>query len=79
MSDISKRCKKHANPRKWRKIHEGWVGNKSTQFHSLTSFTLSTEKQKKKNKAESVVKCCILILDGQKVVKINPELEINHS
>ena len=32
------------------------------------------EKQKKQNKAESVVKSCILILDGQKVVKINLEL-----
>ena len=37
------------------------------------------KKQKNQNKAESAVKCCILILDGQKVVKINPELEINHS
>ena len=63
--------KKHANPRKWRKIHEGWVGNKSTQFPSLTSFTLSTEKQKKQNKAESAVKSYILIMDGQKVVNIN--------
>ena len=68
--------KKHANPIKWRKIHEGWVGNKSTQFPSLTSFTLSIEKQ---NKAESSIKCCILIMDCQKVVNINPELEINHS
>ena len=63
---------KHANPRKWRKIHEGWVSNKSTHFPSLTRFTLSIEKQEKKNKAESVVKCCILILDGQKVININP-------
>ena len=37
------------------------------------------QKRKKHNKAESAVKCCILILDGQKVVNINPELEINHS
>ena len=79
MSDFSRRWKKHANPRKWRKSHEGWVGNKRTQFPSLTSFTLSPEKQEKHNKVEYVVKCCILILDGQKVVKINPELEINHS
>ena len=35
---------KHANPGKLREIHEGWVGNKRTQFPSLTSFTLSTEK-----------------------------------
>ena len=79
MNEFSRRWKKHANPRKWRKSHEGWVGNKSTQFPSLTSFTLSTEKQKKQNKVESVVKYCILIMYGQKVVNINPELEINHS
>ena len=79
MSELSRRWKKHANPRKWSKIHEGWVGNKSTQFSSLTSFTLSKEKQKKQNKIEFVVKCCILILDGQKVVKINPDSELNHS
>ena len=40
---------------------------------------LSTEKLEKHNKAESAVKWCILILDGQKVVEINPESEINHS
>ena len=79
MSGFSKDMEKHDNPRKWGKIHEGWVGNKRTQFPSLTSFTLSTEKQEKKNKVESVVKCFILILYGKKVVKINPELEINHS
>ena len=53
--------------------HVGWVGNKRTQFPSLTSFTLSIEKQEKQNKEESDVKCCILILYGQKVFKINPE------
>ena len=37
------------------------------------------EKQENQNKEESAVKSCILILDGQKVVKINPKLEINHS
>ena len=79
MSEFSRRWKKHANPRKWMKIHEGWLGNKRTQFPSLTRFTLSTEKQEKKNKAESVVKCCILILDGQQLVNINPKLGINHS
>ena len=47
--------KKHTNPRKWRKSHEGWVGNKSTQFPSLTRFTLSIEKQEKHNEAEYVV------------------------
>ena len=73
MSELSRIWKKHANPRKWRKIHEGWVGNKSTEFPSLTSFTLSTEKQEKQNKEESTVKCCIIIMDGQKVVKINSE------
>ena len=50
MSELSRIWKKHANPRKRRKNHEGWVGNKSTQFPSLTSFTLSTKKQEKKNK-----------------------------
>ena len=44
MNEFSMRWKKHANPRKWSKSHEVWVGNKSTQFPSLTSFTLSTEK-----------------------------------
>ena len=48
MSELSRRWKKHANPRKWRKINEVWVGNKNTQFPSLASFTLSIEKQKKK-------------------------------
>ena len=76
MSELSREMEKHANPGKRRKSHQGWVGNKRTQFPSLTSFTLSIEKQ---NKAESAVKCCILILDGQKVVKINPESEIKHS
>ena len=79
MSDLSRIWKKHANPRKWMKSHEGWVGSKSTQFPSLTSFTLSIEKREKQNKAESSVKCCILILDGQKMVNINLELEITHS
>ena len=78
MSELSRRWKKHANLRKWRKSHEEWVGNKSTQFPSLTSFTLSIEKKEKQNKVEYVVKCCILILDGQKLVKINSELEINN-
>ena len=72
MSELSTNMEKHANPRKWRESHEGWVGNKRTKFPSLTSFTLSTKKQEKRNKAESAVKCCILILDDQKVVKINP-------
>ena len=79
MSELSRIWKKNDNPIKWRKIHEGWFGNKSTQFPSLTSFTLSTEKQQKQNKVESAIKCCILIMDGQKVVNINLELEINHS
>ena len=53
----------------------GWVGNKSSQFPSWLDFILSIEKQekqKKKNKAESAVNSYILILDGQKVVNINP-------
>ena len=79
MSDFPRVMEKHANPGKWREIHEGWVGKKRIQFPILTSFTLSIEKQEKKNKAEYVVKCYILILDGQKVVMINQKLEINHS
>ena len=70
---------KHANPRKWRKTNGGWVGNKSCQFSNWLAFILSTEKLEKQNKAKSTVTCCILFMDGQKVVKINPELEINHS
>ena len=69
MNEFSRRWKKHADPRKWRKIHEGWVGNKRTQFPSMTSF----------NKVESAVKCCILIPNGQKVNNINPESEIDNS
>ena len=42
----------------------------------LTSFTLSTEK---KDKAKSIVKRCLLILDVHKVVNINPESEIKNS
>ena len=34
MSELSRRWKKHANPRKWRESHEGWVGNKGTHFPS---------------------------------------------
>ena len=70
---------KHVNPRKWRESREGWVGNKRTQFPSLTSFTLSIEKQ---DKAEQRRICCkelLLILGVDQVVKINPELEINYS
>ena len=44
MSELSRDMEKHDNPRKWREIHEGWVGNKTTKFLSLTSFTLSIEK-----------------------------------
>ena len=64
MSKFSRRWKKHDNPIKLRKRHEGWVGNKRTQFPSLTSFTLSTEKLEKMNKEEFVIKFCILIMDG---------------
>ena len=73
MSELSRRWKKHDYTKKWRKIHEGWVGNKRTQFPSLTSFTLSIEKQEKHNKEKSVVKHYLLILDVHKVVTINPE------
>ena len=79
MSELSRERKKYANPRKWRKTNGGWIGNKSCQFPSWLAFILSIEKQEKQNKAESAVNPCILIVDGQKVVKINQKLEINHS
>ena len=56
-----------------------WVGNKSSQFPSWLAFILSIEKHEKQHKAESAVKSCIQILDGQKLVKLNLELEMNHS
>ena len=68
MSELSTVMEKHDNPRKWREKHGGWVGNKRTHFPSLASFTLFAEKQ---DKVESAVNICILIMDGQKVVKIN--------
>ena len=34
MSELSMEMEKHANPRKWRESHDGWVGNKGTQFPS---------------------------------------------
>ena len=43
-SDFSRRWKKHANPRKWRKNNGGWVGNKSSKFPSWLAFILSIEK-----------------------------------
>ena len=57
------------------KINGGWVGNKSSQFSSWLAF----KKLKKHNKVEYVVMCCILFLDGQEAVNINPYLKIKHS
>ena len=51
----------------------------SSQFDQLYLIHRKVKKEEKAKKEESDVKCCILILDGQKVVKINPELEINNS
>ena len=34
MSDFSRVMEKHTNPRIWREIHGGWVGNKRYQFPS---------------------------------------------
>ena len=34
MSELSRVIEKHDNPRKWREIYEGWIGNKGTQFPS---------------------------------------------
>ena len=47
MSELSRVMEKLANPGKWRESHEGWVGNKRTQFPTLTSFTISIEKKDK--------------------------------
>ena len=61
------------------KLMEEGLETKVVSF--LVDYLLPHPKKsrKKQNKVESDVKCCILILDGQKVAKINPELEINHS
>ena len=32
MSDFSREMEKHDNLGKWKESHEGWVGNKGTQF-----------------------------------------------
>ena len=50
-----------------------------SQFTSFYLIHIKAGKVEKKNKEESTVKCCILIMDGQKVVNINPKLEINYS
>ena len=34
MSELSRVMEKHANTRKWRENHGGWVGNKRYQFPS---------------------------------------------
>ena len=34
MSDLSRVMEKHVNPRIWREINEGWVGDKRYQFPS---------------------------------------------
>ena len=64
------------------KIMDDGLETKAPGFlvDQLLSYPQKNRKNRKKqNKAESAVKSCILILDGQKGVKINPELEINHS
>ena len=58
----------------------GW--QQRNPVSQLTSFYLihrKAGKAEKAEKAEFVVKSYILIMDGQKVVNINLELEINHS
>ena len=72
MSELSREMEKNSNPRKWREIHEGWVGNKGTQFPSQLALPYPQKSRIKQNKAESIVKWCLLILDGHKVVNINP-------
>ena len=39
MSDFSREIEKHGNPRKWREIHEGWVGEKRTHFPRLLALS----------------------------------------
>ena len=56
MSELLRIWKKNANPKKWRKSHEGLVGKKRTQFPSLISCTLSIKKEEKHNQVESIVK-----------------------
>ena len=80
MSELSMDMEKNiSNPRKWRESHEGWVGNKRTQFRSQLALPYPQKSKIKQNKEESVVKRCLLILDVHKVAEINPKLEIKHS
>ena len=79
MSELSREMEKYANPRKWREIHEGWVGNKETQFPSQLALPYPHNNDINQNKIEFAIKHCLLILDVHKVVKINPESEINIS
>ena len=79
MSDFSRVMEKHANTGKWREIHEGWIGNKRTQFPCQLALPYPQKRRIKQNTTESSVNIYILFLDGQKVVKINPESEIKHS
>ena len=61
------------------KLMEDGLETKVVSFLVDQLLSYPQKKQEKQNKAESIVKSCILILDGQKVVKVNLELEINHS
>ena len=42
---------KHANPRKWRENHGGWVGEKRTQFLSQLALPYPQKSRIKHNKA----------------------------
>ena len=58
MSELSRVMEKLANPEKWRESHEGWVGNKRTQFPSHLALPFPQKSRIKQNKAESDVKHC---------------------
>ena len=58
MSGLSRVIEKHANPIKWREIHDGWVGNKGTQFPSQLALPYPHKRRIKHNKEEYAIKCC---------------------
>ena len=57
MSELSRVMEKHANPGKWREIHEGWVGKKRYQFPSQLALPYPQKSWIKHNKAEIAIKC----------------------
>ena len=43
MTKLSREMEKHVDFGKWREIHEGWVGNKGTQFPRLACFSITLD------------------------------------